>query len=132
MVDGVSTQLRSKVCHVHRNEQTLTSSPTDIPREETHQKISQLVIPLSKAPFYDPPPVKEGTNNASSTNALLSNIIQTLCQQTQMIDDQNKYVMEISKDTRRRSLTPKRVVCSPASQCRRRGKSPTLKRSRSP
>lgn len=130
MVDGVSTQLRSKVRRVHRNEQALTLSPTDSPREETHQKISQLVIPLSKAPFYDPSPVKEGTNNMSSTNALLSNIIQTLCQQTQMIDDQNKY--GDIQNTRRRSLAPRRVVCSRASQCRRRGKSPALKRSRSP
>jgi len=76
-----------------------------------------MVIPLREAPLFRIPYPTEGTSNVSSTNVFLNNIIKNLRKQTQVIDDQNRGIMEMeesqSREMHGRSPAPRQAIRSP-------------------
>ncbi|KEH34605.1 hypothetical protein MTR_3g065705 [Medicago truncatula] len=106
-----------EVLSVNCDRQTSTPASIDIPRKETEHHVQQMVIPIRKAPLFGPPLPKEGTSNVYSTKVLLNNIIKNLCQQTQVINDQNRRIREMeesrSREMRGRSPTSMTTIRSP-------------------
>lgn len=125
-----------EVLSVNCDRQTSTPASIDIPRKETEHHVQQMVIPIRKAPLFGPPLPKEGTSNVYSTKVLLNNIIKNLCQQTQVINDQNRHIREMeesrSREMRGRSPTSMTTIRSPTPHSNIRRMSPTLDRSISP
>jgi hypothetical protein len=119
---SANSQIRSEIRIPQWDGMTSSPSVVETPREEPAQ-----IVPLQQRPLQGPPRPTETPEDATPTEALVSNLLRTVQRQTSLIKEQNRRLMDLEQT---RQLARTRRTSSPVRI--RRGRNPRQSRSRSP